>query len=122
VDVFRRIADERIREAMERGDFKNLPNSGKPLKLDQDSWIPEDLRMAYKVLKNAGCLPPELELRKEIVSLRELIDGMDDDADRLKKIRQLNLKLLKLNTMRNKPLYLEGLPEYEMKIFGSFCQ
>jgi hypothetical protein len=122
VDVFRRIADERIREAMERGDFKNLPNSGKPLKLDQDSWIPEDLRMAYKVLKNAGCLPPELELRKEIVSLRELIDGMDDDADRLKKIRQLNLKLLKLNTMRNKPLYLEGLPEYEMKIFGRFCQ
>lgn len=122
MDVFRRIADERIREAMERGDFKNLPNSGKPLKLDQDSWIPEDLRMAYKVLKNAGCLPPELELRKEIVSLRELIDGMDDDADRLKKIRQLNLKLLKLNTMRNKPLYLEGLPEYEMKIFGRFCQ
>ncbi len=120
MDVFQKIAEERIKEAMGRGEFDNLPNSGKPLKLDQDAWLPEDLRMAYKVLKNAGCVPPELDLRKEILCLRELIDTIDDDKERLKKIRQLNFKILKLNTMRKKPIYLEDLPEYEIKVISRY--
>ncbi len=116
MDLFRRIAEERIRGAMARGEFDNLPNRGKPLNLDQDSGIPEDLRMAHKILKNAGCLPPELELRREICSLRELMQGVDDDEARRRQMRQLNMKLLKLNTLRSKPLNLEGFPEYEAKI------
>jgi hypothetical protein len=87
MDIFQNIAEERIREAMERGEFDNLQNSGQPLKLDRDAWVPEDLRMAYKVLNNSGCLPPELELRKEILCLRELIDTLDDNKERLDKIR-----------------------------------
>ena len=78
MDVFARIAEKRIQKAMERGAFDNLPNRGKPLNLDSDSWIPPDLRMAYKVLKNAGFVPPEVELRKEILSLRELIDTTNE--------------------------------------------
>ncbi len=116
MEFFTRIAEERIREAMARGEFDNLPNRGKPLNLDQDSGIPEDLRMAYKVLKNAGCLPPELELRREISSLRQLLRGMDDDAERRRQMARLNMKLLKLNTLRRRPLCLEGFPEYEAKI------
>jgi hypothetical protein len=120
MDVFQKIAEERIKEAMGRGEFDNLPSSGKPLKLDQDAWLPEDLRMACKVLKNAGCVPPELDLRKEILCLRELIDTIDDDKERLKKIRQLNFNILKLNTMRKKPIYLEDLPEYEVKVISRY--
>ncbi len=116
MDVFRRIAEERIREAMERGEFDHLPNRGRPLNMDDDHGVPEDLRIAYRVLKNAGCLPPELELRREILSLRELIDSIDDDKERLRRIRQLNFNLLKLNTMRKRPFYLEDLPEYEGKL------
>ncbi len=116
VDIFRTIAEERIREAMARGEFDNLPNRGKPLNLDQDSGIPEDLRMAYKVLKNAGCLPPELELRREICSLRQLMAGIDDDGERREMMKRLNVKLLKLNTLRQKPLCLEAFPHYETKI------
>lgn len=120
MDIFRRIAEERIRESMARGEFDNLPNRGKPLNLDQDSGIPEDLRMAYKVLKNAGCLPDELELRKEICSLRQLMQRIDDDQERREKMARLNVKLLKLNTLRKKPLCLEGFPEYEAKIAARF--
>jgi len=117
MDIFAQIAEQRIREAIEKGEFDNLKGMGKPLDLGDESWIPEDLRMAYRILKNAGCLPAELELRKEVLNLRELINTIDDDKDRIKKIRELNFKLLKLNELRKKPLYLDNFPEYEDKFY-----
>jgi len=50
------VAERRIKEALERGDFNDLPGAGQPLDLDDDACIPEDLRMAYKLLKNGGYL------------------------------------------------------------------
>jgi hypothetical protein len=116
MEIFSKIAEQRIRDAIERGDFDRLENSGKPLNLEDETWIPEDLRSAYRVLKNAGCIPPELELRKEVLNLRELIETIDDDKERLRKIRELNFKLMKLGEMRKRPLHLEQFPEYEEKI------
>ncbi len=116
MEIFSKIAERRIKQAIEDGAFDNLQRSGSPLKLDDETWVPEDLRAAYRVLKNAGFIPPELELRKEILNLRELISTIDDDKARLKKLRELNYKILKLNTMRERPLILEGFPEYETKI------
>ena len=55
------IAEQRIAEAIENGDFDNLPGAGKPLELDDDSLVPEELRLAYRILKNAGFVPPEIE-------------------------------------------------------------
>jgi hypothetical protein len=117
MDIFSKIAEQRIREAMENGEFDNLEGMGRPLDLSDESWIPEDLRMAYRVLKNAGCLPAELELRKEVMNLRDLITTIDDNQERLKKIRELNFKLLKLNELRKRPIHLENFPEYEDKIY-----
>ena len=118
MNIFAKIAEQRIREAIENGEFENLKGMGKPLDLGDESWIPEDLRMADRILKNAGCLPAELELRKEVMNLRELIDTIDDNKERIKKIRELNFKLMKLNELRKKPLYVENFPEYEDK----FCK
>ena len=117
MDIFAKIAEQRIREAIENGEFDNLEGMGKPLDLSDESWIPEDLRMAYRVLKNAGCLPAELELGKEVKNLRDLINTIDDNQERLKKIRELNFKLLKLNELRKRPINLENFPEYEDKIY-----
>ncbi len=117
MDIFAKIAEQRIREAIENGEFNNLEGMGKPLDFSEDVWIPEDLRMSYKILKNAGCLPPELELRNEIISLRDLINTIDDDQARLKKMRELNFKLMKLNELRKKPVQLEQHPEYEDKLY-----
>lgn len=116
MDIFQKIAEERITEAISRGEFENLLGSGKPLNIEEDLYVPEDLRIAYKILKNGGCVPPELDLRKEIVSLKELINTIDDNKERLRKIRQLNFKLLKLNTIRKTPFYLDDFPEYEEKL------
>ena len=58
--VIQSIAERRIEESMAKGDFDDLPGRGKPLELEDDSHVPPELRMAYKVLRNAGCVPPEL--------------------------------------------------------------
>lgn len=94
MDAFRRIAEERIRKGIEEGAFKNLSNNGKPLNLQDDIGVPEELRMAYKILKNAKVLPPEMEIRKEILSLQDLIDVATDEVAAAKYRRRLQAKQL----------------------------
>jgi hypothetical protein len=100
MDFFARIAENRILEAIEGGLFDNLKGKGKPLNLEDDSHIPPELKMAYKILKNADCLPPELELRKEIVTLQDLVASMEDEAEKLLQMRRLNFLMLKLGMVR----------------------
>ncbi|HIJ60691.1 MAG TPA: DUF1992 domain-containing protein [Nitrospirae bacterium] len=114
MDIFAKIAERKIVEAIQEGLFDNLSNSGKPLVIEDLSLVPEELRMAYKILKNAGMIPPELEDRKEIINLRELINTIDDDTLRLKKIRELNYKILKYNLQNKRPLHLDE--QYENRI------
>lgn len=112
------IAEERIREAMARGEFENLPGAGKPLRLEDDAMVPEDLRVAYKILKNAGCIPPELELRKEILTLRDLLRTIEGEDEKKGKIRELNYKLLNLNIKGRRTVNLDEFPEYKERILG----
>ena len=100
MEFFTRIAENRILEAMEAGEFDNLEGMGQPLNLEDDSHIPPELRMAYKILKNAHCLPPELELRKEVVTLQDLVASMEDEAEKLKQMRRLNFLMMKLSMIR----------------------
>jgi hypothetical protein len=100
MDFFFKIAENRIREAMEAGEFDNLEGQGQPLGLEDESHIPPDLRMAYRILKNADCLPPELELRNEVVRLQDLVAAMPDTAEKLQQMRRLNFLVMKLQMMR----------------------
>ncbi len=50
-------AERHILDAQTKGEFDNLPGSGEPLTLDDDSHVPAELRAGYRLLKNAGCLP-----------------------------------------------------------------
>ena len=117
MDAVAKIAEERIRRALEEGEFKDLPGAGKPITFEDETWVPEDLRIAYRILKNAGCIPPELELKNEIVTLRDLIGTIDDDKERIRRLRELNFKIIKFNMMRERPLALEQFPDYEQKLF-----
>ncbi len=117
MDILAKIAEQKIREAIEQGEFDNLENAGKRLDLDDDAWIPEDLRLSYRVLKNAGCIPPELELRNEIISLRCLLRTIDNDQARIRKLQEINFKLIKLCELRKKPFLFDDFPEYEEKIY-----
>ena len=91
----RRLAEEKIREAMDEGVFDNLPGKGKPLDLEEDGAVPEDMRLAFKILRNAGCLPIEMEVRKEIYSLRQLLKEAIDEDTRRQLRRELNFLMLK---------------------------
>src|SRR5215475_1259152 len=111
MDFLSRIVEERIQKAQEEGVFDNLPGKGKPLKVDDDSAIPEDLRLAYKVLKNSNCLPIEMELRKEIFSLRQLLDAAIDPETRRELRRELNLLILNFNSLNRGAAVRLDLPQ-----------
>jgi hypothetical protein len=100
MDFFARIAENLILEAIEAGLFDNLPGKGQPLQLEDDRHIPPELRLAYKILKNADCLPPELELRREIITLQDLVASMEDEAEKLRQMRRLNFLMMKMGLMR----------------------
>ena len=98
---FEKIIESRIKKAQEEGAFENLPGRGQPLRLEEDRHIPEDLRMAHKVLKNADCLPPEVHLRKEIRATEDLLAGMTDTSQKYRTLKKLNFLILKLNATRD---------------------
>ncbi|WP_274651467.1 DnaJ family domain-containing protein [Paenibacillus humicola] len=118
MDAFSRIAEERIREAMARGEFDNLPGAGKPLELEELSHVPEDLRLSYKLLKNAGAIPPELQLAKELATLHDLIALCKTEADREPLRKQLSEKRLRFRMfMESQGLgSTEAFRQYERQI------
>jgi len=83
------LAEQRIEEAMRDGQFDNLPGAGKPLDLDDDRMVAEESRVAYRLLKNAGFVPPELETRKEIADLHRLLSTVTDEAEQQRAQRRL---------------------------------
>jgi len=87
------IAEHRIREAQERGDFDDLPGTGVPLELDDDALVPEDLRVAYRILRNAGLLPPQLEPHREIREIEALLLQVEDDDGRTRLLSRMNFLL-----------------------------
>ncbi|VTR70743.1 DnaJ-like, subfamily C, domain-containing protein [Desulfosarcina cetonica] len=97
---FEKIIESRIKKAQDEGAFEDLPGSGQPLQLEHDPHIPEDLRLAHKILKNADCLPPEVQLRKEIKTTEELLTGMTDTGKKHRTIKKLNFLIMKLNSIR----------------------
>ncbi len=118
INGFEKIVEERIRAAQRKGDFDNLPGAGQPMVFEDDSHIPEDIRMAYKILKNADCLPPEIEMKKEIVRTEELISGMTDTAEKYHALKKLNFLIMKLNAMRNSSAHFDIPQRYMEKVVG----
>ena len=79
---FESLVEQRIRTAMADGVFDDLPGKGRPLVLDDDSLVPEDMRLAHRVLKNAGYLPEQLQLRSEIAAIHGMLVQALDGEDR----------------------------------------
>ncbi|QEA40374.1 DUF1992 domain-containing protein [Pistricoccus aurantiacus] len=93
-----RLAEAHIQHALEEGELDNLPGNGKPLHLDDDSMIPPELRAGYRLLKNAGYLPPELELRREIREVESLIAQLHTGKEREEACARLSLLRTRLQS------------------------
>lgn len=119
---YEKIVEERIKEAVERGEFENLPGKGKPIPLEDDSHVPEDLRLAYKLLKNADCLPPELLEKKEILQMEDMLATIPDEKERYKLIKKINFRIMKLNMMGKKSPLIEEKQIYYKKIIDRIAE
>ena len=76
------LVERRIREAAARGEFDDLPGHGRPLRLDDDALVPEELRAGYRLLKNAGYLPPALQPHGELRQVEQLLAQVEDVEER----------------------------------------
>jgi hypothetical protein len=99
-----RAIEERIREAIEAGEFDNLEGVGKPLDLDDYFSTPEELRMGYSVLKSAKIVPEEVDRLKELGELKEKIKSCADETEKKKLTKVFNEKTFAFNLLmeRNK--------------------
>jgi hypothetical protein len=114
--AFAWLAERKIEEAMRRGEFDNLPGRGKRIVFEDDSMIPEDLRMAYKILKNAGYVPEALLEEREIVTATELLAAATDEQERYRQMQKLNFLIMKVNARRRRPVNLELDQEYYRRV------
>lgn len=71
-------AERHIEKALQKGELSSLKGEGKPLLLDDNHHVPESLRASYHLLKNAGFLPPEMQDRKEALSLAEILSTLNE--------------------------------------------
>lgn len=112
-------AERHIRDAQAKGEFDNLPGVGKPLELDDDSAVPEELRAGYRLLKNAGYLPPELEDRREALTVADLLQTIGsthpDYAALSKRMSLLELRLRQAGMSTD---FLHG--DYQQALSGKF--
>lgn len=92
-----RNADEKIKEAIAKGEFDNLPGKGKPLNLDAYFATPEHLRMGYSILKSADIIPEEMELLKRIECLKKSLDSCTSQIEKRAIQRQLSEKITNFN-------------------------
>ena len=104
MSVLERLAEKRIAEAAERGEFDNLPGAGRPLDLGEDAHVPPELRAIYRVLKNSGYLPPELVLGHELRTARQQVAAAATEDERVAAIRRLDSLRVSLESARGRPL------------------
>jgi hypothetical protein len=96
---FDRIVEALIKEAMERGEFDDLPGKGKPLDLTEYFETPEEVRLANSVLKNAGMTSREVDLLKEISELKQTLTGVLDEKKKQEIEQQIQQKQVEFSLM-----------------------
>ncbi len=117
---FHRIVEEKILEAQKAGMFDNLPGKGKPLSLEDQTFVPEELRIAYHILKNAHVLPPEAELLKEIHTLEDLLKHVEDEGERKALAKSIQWKVIRLDLLKRRSLPLQSVRYYGRKLARKF--
>lgn len=107
------IAERRIEEYFQRDDIQDLSHwKNKPLPVEDMSNVPSDLRMAYKILKNAGYVPEEVALQKEIARTEDLLAHCRDEKEKLKQLKKLSFLQFKLECRTGRRLKVESDSPY----------
>ena len=99
---FDKLVESIIKEAQERGDFDNLPGKGKPIDLSAYFDTPEDVRMAYSVLQNAGMNSREVDLLKEITELKQVLPALLDEKKKGEIQKEIEKKQIEFSLMMDR--------------------
>jgi len=108
VNIVDQIVERRIAEAIARGEFEGLPGAGRPLELEDDRQVPAELRVAYRLLKNAGYVPDEVRLFAEIRSAGQLLMQASAEEERIAATARLRLLLERMGSGRAMPLQVQA--------------
>lgn len=117
-----RIVEERITAAQKAGAFDDLPGRGKPLEMEDLSQVPPDLRIAYHILKNARMLPPELELRKQLLSLQDLLGAVGEEPRRRAIVKEMQEKLIQIDILHRRSFGRETVGFYGRKLIDKLSR
>jgi hypothetical protein len=115
MNIFQELAERAIQEAQKRGEFEGLSGQGQPLPQESDPFMPETLRMAYKMLKNAGYVPEEIQAQREIRSLIECLEQETDESRKMRQIQKVQLFITKAK-IRHGGLLQEENEKYFQKV------
>ena len=88
------VIDKMVQKSVEKGDFDNLKGLGKPINIEEDFLTPQDKKMEYKILKNAGFIPKEIQglakVKKEILKvIEDATMSEEEKRERLVELRVL---------------------------------
>ena len=114
------IVEQRIKAAAAAGAFDNLPGAGAPLPPDDAEAVPAELRVAYRLLKNAGFAPPEVAHRRSIAALEQAVaqhGGLDDKA-RARAIAKLGLLRAQCERRGGESHLSVALGDYRERLLG----
>ncbi len=113
--IMQSIAERKIQQAMEEGQLPDLSHwQNKPLPTDDMDKVPADLRMGYRLLKNAGYIPEEVVLRKEIHTTEELLAHCTDEQEKHRQLKRISVLRTKLEQRMGRIMELgEEGPYYE---------
>ncbi len=112
--LLQQLAEGRIRQAVEAGELDKLPGSGRPMRLDDDRMIPESLRAGYRLLRNAGYVPPEIQLCRDIADARAVLALAVRPDERQRAVRRLDVLNMRLAYSRGTGLVAAGRYESQL--------
>jgi len=114
LSIIQTIAERKIQQAMTEGTLADLSHwKNKPLPPDDMANVPADLRMGYRLLKNAGYLPEELAVHKEITRLEQLLETCTDEKEKVRQLKKIGCLKTKLECRMGRPMELgEDGPYY----------
>jgi hypothetical protein len=99
---------QRLRDSQLSGELQAAPSYGKPM-AQREGWdeTPESLRMPFKILKDAGVVPAEVELMRHAARLREAL-AATDDAEQRRVLQQRLAELQQQLALRLEKLRVSG--------------
>ncbi|WP_310599747.1 DUF1992 domain-containing protein [Desulfobulbus sp.] len=122
LSIIQTIAERKIQQAMTEGTIPDLSHwKNKPLPPDDMAHVPEDLRMAYRLLKNGGYVPEEVAVQKEITRLEQLITTCTDEREKIRQLRKISCLKTKLEGKLGRPMELGEETPYYDRVVDRLC-